>query len=155
MLRIVSSTSNYCFDVHNSLRLDVELCSLQFAHFLDRANIDNRCFPSNRLDKTAHVSAQKIHSGAADQYTSQKQTISSENIHCWFGETNRARRGNSSAGQGSRRVNKALFGKHACANSFTECERGTNATDDRGFSCQSGTFSQPIHGLDTSAMGTE
>ena len=39
------------------------------------------------------------------------------------GEMKTSLRGNSSAGQGSRRAAKALLGKHSCANSFAKCER--------------------------------
>jgi hypothetical protein len=50
-------------------------------------------------------------------------------------------RGNSYAGQELRRATKALPGKRSCANSFAKRERGTNAADNRRFTCQSDTFS--------------
>src|SRR6266550_5192289 len=78
LLRIAPRSSHHRFDVHNCLCLEVELCSLQHAHFLNRANIDDWCFPSNRFDKATHVRTEKMHSITRDQNTRQKECVSSE-----------------------------------------------------------------------------
>src|SRR5436190_4536721 len=61
----------------NAFAVDVELCSLQHAHFLYRANIDNRRFPSNRFDKATHVRTEQMRSVTGDQNT-QKQRVASD-----------------------------------------------------------------------------
>src|SRR6476619_6154207 len=77
-MRTAPGRSHDRVDVHNSLGLDIELGSLQQAHFFDRANIDNGCFPSNRFDKATHVRSEQIRSPTEDQNTRQKKRVSSD-----------------------------------------------------------------------------
>ena len=74
MLPAVRITALMCT---NAFAVDVELCSLQHAHFLYRANIDNRRFPSNRFDKATHVRTEQMRSVNGDQNT-QKQRVASD-----------------------------------------------------------------------------
>jgi hypothetical protein len=43
--------------------------------------MDNGRLPSNEFDKATHVGGKQIRSSAADQNTSQEQTVSSKNLH--------------------------------------------------------------------------
>ncbi len=57
----------------NAFALDVELCSLKHAHFLYRANIDNRRFPFNRFDKATYIGAEQMRRITRDQDTHQNE----------------------------------------------------------------------------------
>jgi len=65
--------SHHCFDLYKCLCFDVELCSLKHAHFLYRANIDNRRFPFNRFDKATYIGAEQMRRITRDQDTHQNE----------------------------------------------------------------------------------
>ena len=74
-------SSHHCFGLYKCLCFDVELCSLKHAHFLYRANIDNRRFPSNRFDKATHVRTEQMRSVTEVQNT-QKRRVASDTFRC-------------------------------------------------------------------------
>jgi hypothetical protein len=65
---------NTAIILHNFVRF--ELVGRHLAR-----SMDNRRLPSNEFDKATHVGGKQIRSSAADQNTSQEQTVSSKNLH--------------------------------------------------------------------------